>query len=304
MKFSFASLISLDITKACNLRCMHCYNNSGVVSSHALGAEELRSAVKQIAQLRPQTLCLCGGEPLLSPYFEELLALARPHVFNLNIVSNGWLIDDARANRLVELGVDMVQISLDGAFPWQHDSLRGTIGAFDRAVSAIKNLKAAGIKQLAVSMLPSRLTWHTLYEYFSLCEDLEVDVIRMMLFVPQGRGAKEGRRLFLNEEETFALQRSLQRLKRDYHGKLMVEWDDPVGTGHLLNGKLAAGIPPMVVSISADGDIRSELYAPVKLGNLRERPLRDILLDFAIHEKELADAAQRVHSLYDLEVEQ
>lgn len=303
MKFSFASLISLDITKACNLHCIHCYNNSGMVSSQALGAEELRSVVKQIAKLRPQTLCLCGGEPLLSPYLEELLILARPHVFNLNIVSNGWLIDGEKANRLVELGVDMVQISLDGAFPWQHDSLRGAVGAFDRAVSAIKNLKAAEIEHLAVSMLPSRLTWHTLDEYFSLCETLGVDVIRIMPFVPQGRGAKEGRRLFLNEGETFVLQRSLQRLKRDYRGKLMVEWDDPVSTGRLLNGKLAAGIPPMVVSISAEGDIRSELYAPVKLGNLRERPLRDILLDFAVHDKDLTDAAQRVHSLYDLEVE-
>jgi MoaA/NifB/PqqE/SkfB family radical SAM enzyme len=70
--------IQIDITNACNLRCVHCYHphhkNDG-----AIGLAEWREILAQydalVARLRFRPyVILCGGEPLLSPVFEPILS--------------------------------------------------------------------------------------------------------------------------------------------------------------------------------------------------------------------------------------
>lgn len=48
------------------------------------------------------------------------------------------------AKQLAEHGLDLAQISIDGANAWQHDSFRGVMGSFERATAAVRNLKATG----------------------------------------------------------------------------------------------------------------------------------------------------------------
>lgn len=50
---------------------------------------------------------------------------------NVNMVSNGYLLDYDTAKKLVESGISLIQISIDG-FEEDHDWLRGKIGSFKR----------------------------------------------------------------------------------------------------------------------------------------------------------------------------
>ena len=58
-----------DITYRCNLHCKHCLNNAGDRFSHdydqELSVDEASKLIRQIAEIRPHNLCICGGEPLL-----------------------------------------------------------------------------------------------------------------------------------------------------------------------------------------------------------------------------------------------
>ena len=73
------------------------------------------------------------------------------------------------AKQLAEHGLDLAQISIDGANAWQHDSFRGVMGSFERATAAVRNLRAAGISTVDVSMVPNQLNYRSLEEYAELC---------------------------------------------------------------------------------------------------------------------------------------
>ena len=59
--------ISFDITNKCNLRCLHCFNNSGEndVINDELTDEEVMEFITSITPLQLYNICFCGGEPLL-----------------------------------------------------------------------------------------------------------------------------------------------------------------------------------------------------------------------------------------------
>ena len=138
-------MVSFDITQRCNLRCVHCFNNSGDQAPNADMPRDTKLAIaRQVAEMHPFNVCLCGGECLCSPELFEIMDILRPHVAKLSMVSNGWLISKKMAKQLAEHGLDLAQISIDGANAWQHDSFRGVMGSFERATAAVRNLKTTG----------------------------------------------------------------------------------------------------------------------------------------------------------------
>ncbi len=296
-------LFALDVTSRCNLRCAHCYNASGGSGSGDLSFSELINISEQIARFKPGTVCLCGGEPLLIDDITEIMDILRQGASSISMVSNGLLMTERKAEKLKEHGLEAIQISLDGAFAWQHDSLRGKAGSFDAALCAIRTLKAAGIKQVSVSMIPNRLNYQTLEEYFGLCDTLGISVVKCMPFMPVGRGSKEGRDLILNEEAMFRFQRQLSRMKQLYFGKMHVEWNDPVRSARYLCEMILRGEPPYSICIAANGEVRTDVYAPVPLGNIRERTLEELVgegLREALEQGKFQKVLSNLHELTDL----
>ena len=300
-------LVSIDITKQCNLKCLHCYNNSGKAGPDAMDPDTIRSVAKQIARMHPHTVCLCGGEPLLYEGLFELMDILHDGAAQISLVTNGLCVTEEYAAALKEHGLDTVQISLDGAFAWQHDSLRGTAGAFDRAECAVRRLKDAGIRQISVSMLPDRLTLarsDVLEEYVQLCCSLGVTAARFMPFISMGRGAGPGRILQADPEEMFRFQKNLERLKSLYAGRIVLEWDDPVRTCRYLCGKILEEKELSALCIMNNGMVKPDIYLPVKLGNVKESSLEDIcsgIYDSSKIRTELERVLQSIHNLKDLE---
>ncbi|MER2150409.1 MAG: radical SAM protein [Candidatus Limivicinus sp.] len=299
----YPELISLDMTSQCNLCCAHCYNSSGQSDRRDLLPEELLRTAGQIAALRPLNFCLCGGEPLLSDQLFSVLDIVRGYTGAVSMVSNGLLITRPLAEKLVRHGLSSVQISLDGAFAWQHDSLRGVEGSFQGAIRALQDFRAAGIQTLSVSLIPNKLNRQCLEDYVSLCASLHVDLIRSMPMMPMGRGKTVGRDLMLDRDEMFGFQRQLAGLKQRRAPQLRIEWDDPVRSARYLCRRILAGKPPLSICITSDGLVNTDVYAPVTLGSLREKSLQEILengpdrarLDGRFHE-----VLQRLHNLDNL----
>jgi len=300
-------LVSIDITKKCNLQCLHCYNSSGKADPDAMDADTLRSVAKQIALMHPHTVCLCGGEPLLYAGLFDLMDILHTEAAQISLVTNGLCVTEEMAAALKEHGLDTVQISLDGAYAWQHDSLRGTAGAFDRAVCGIRRLKAAGIRQISVSMLPDRLTLARPgipEEYVKLCCRLGVTAARFMPFISMGRGAGPGRILQADQEEMFGFQKELERLRSLYAGRIVLEWDDPVRTCRYLCRKILEEQELSALCIMNDGTVKPDIYLPVTLGNVKKSSLEDICRGVYGSRKiraELERVLQCIHNLKDLE---
>lgn len=292
----------MDVTTKCNLRCVHCYNNSG--AGDDLAPSAMLALAGQIAQLRPFNVCLCGGEPLCCPCLLDIIRILRPHVGKVNMVTNGWALTKDLAQKLADCGLDTVQVSLDGAFAWQHDSLRGVTGSFERAVAAITLFKQVGIKQVFVSLVPNKLNQNSMTEFMLLCRGLKVDAIRTMPFLPSGRGRTIGRRLMLSTQEYFAFIRRLRHLNDFFGLELHVEWSDPLSHLRLMQEYAKSGRKSMDMETRANGDLAVSTYLPITVGNCQRHTLKEYWLagyDRIWADPRLTTKVQGLQTVMDLE---
>ena len=298
-------MVSFDTTQRCNLRCVHCFNNSGDQAPNAdLPREQRLDIARQIAEMHPFNVCMCGGESLCCSDLFDIMDILRPHVGKLSMVSNGFILTPDMACRLVEHGLDLAQISIDGANAWQHDSFRGVQGSFDRAVAAVRNLMAAGISSVDVSMVPNRLNWQSLPEYAAMCRDLGVHQIRLMPFLPSGRGRSVGRNLMLNEEQYFQFCRSLERLDAQYGGRPAFQWGDPIDHMRRMPFNASLGLHSYSMEIKANGDLSLSTYLPVLVGSCTHHTLREYWdggYNRLWANEKLTCYTDQIRNIYDLE---
>ncbi len=139
---------TLFLTYRCNNDCFMCHTLEVAKERKGQGLKELDTAglktlIDGFAALGVPALSLTGGEPLIRPEVPELVAYARAKGLLVHLNTNGMLLDAKMAGRLVEAGIDSVNLSLDGANAETHDRLRRTKGGFSRVQSAVAHLRAA-----------------------------------------------------------------------------------------------------------------------------------------------------------------
>lgn len=277
MTSSEIEVFSLDITYKCNYRCLHCYNSSGEhrVNKEELSDEELLKVIEDIAAFHPKAVCLCGGEPLIRK--QAVYSIARKyHALTgrgCNMVSNGYFLTEEVAQALKSNELQLVQISLDGIKPSSHNWIRNSPVAYEKATSAIANLRKVGLP-IGIACAPSKINIGEIDELIEYCISMGVSDFRMQPMMLMGRALSIEDKL-LNEYEYLRLSRKikLHELNARKHG-MHVEWGDP--SQHL--AKLAEGNTRLnFLSISAYGDILISPYLPISFGNIRKHTLTDYL---------------------------
>jgi len=141
---------ALAVTNRCPLACWHCYNAGRPQEDLPLAA--LQSIVRQFQDLGAATIILTGGEPLLRPDLEDVCrTIDEDSVVLLN--TSGVGLDAARARSLRDAGFWSVGVSLDSIAADEHNRLRGSPKAFDAAVAALGNVRAAGMYPYAIGVM-------------------------------------------------------------------------------------------------------------------------------------------------------
>ncbi len=137
------SVLQVHPTRRCNLRCVHCYSDSGPNQSESLPIDILKTAVTDAAAEGFTTLGVSGGEPLLYEPLADLLAHARSAGMITTVTSNGILLS---ARRLAEIAsyTSLLAISLDGV-PQSHNAMRGARHAFEFMAKRLPAVRASGI---------------------------------------------------------------------------------------------------------------------------------------------------------------
>ena len=178
-----------NITRTCNLRCVHCYSDSNAMQYPGeLSWEEMQAVVKDLAAYQIPSLLLSGGEPLIHPRFFDLVDVASDAGLKLTISTNGTLITPDKAARLKAANVAYVGISLDGIGEI-HDQFRRKEGAFDAAVRGFRNCHEVDQK----TGLRLTLTSHNVEnigQILDFIEDQEIQRVCFYHLVPAGRGSE------------------------------------------------------------------------------------------------------------------
>lgn len=103
-------IIQMEVTRACPLSCPQCYKN--LEGQMHMDKEVLQKLLQQYADIAPCALMINGGEPLLYPYFEELITYCSEKRISCYVYSSGYGIENISIKTLKRVNID---ISLNGS---------------------------------------------------------------------------------------------------------------------------------------------------------------------------------------------
>ncbi|MBN1294390.1 MAG: 12,18-didecarboxysiroheme deacetylase [Candidatus Latescibacteria bacterium] len=180
-------VVILNITKRCNLKCVHCYagSNDGLASSE-MSTDELLHVIDDLADFGSPVVLFSGGEPLLHPGIVRLADHAVKSGMRAVISTNGTLITSQLAEELAQIGLSYIGISLDGTREI-HDRFRGVTGAFDQTIQGLRIAANAGIKT-GVRFTVTKRNVEAVPEIFDLLEQENIPRVCFYHLVYTGRG--------------------------------------------------------------------------------------------------------------------
>ncbi len=116
-----------ELTYQCPLHCVFCYNPT----QHARIKDELTTAqwvdvMRQARKLGAAQLGFSGGEPLVRDDLEELVQEAHALGYYTNLITSGVGLNEARAQRLKDAGLDHIQLSFQDSTRELNDFLSHT----------------------------------------------------------------------------------------------------------------------------------------------------------------------------------
>jgi MoaA/NifB/PqqE/SkfB family radical SAM enzyme len=101
--------------RRCNLACTYCNEFDDV--SNPVPIDEMLSRIDHLARLGTSVITISGGEPLLHPELDQIIARIRHHGRIAGMITNGYLLMPDRIERLNRAGLDHMQISIDNVQP-------------------------------------------------------------------------------------------------------------------------------------------------------------------------------------------
>jgi MoaA/NifB/PqqE/SkfB family radical SAM enzyme len=101
--------------RRCNLSCTYC--NEYDDFSKPVPLEEMLRRIDRLAELGATIITQSGGEPLLHPDLDQIIARVRSHGALAGMITNGYLLTRERIERLNRAGLEHLQISIDNALP-------------------------------------------------------------------------------------------------------------------------------------------------------------------------------------------
>jgi Fe-coproporphyrin III synthase len=289
-----------NMTQRCNLKCVHCYARSEDISyDNELTHDQALAMMDDLADFGVPVLLFSGGEPLVHPNLVEYAQYAVSKGMRAVISTNGTLITKEKAKVLKEIGLSYVGISLDG-LEQTHDRFRGVKGSFKRAMAAIENCQAAGIK-VGLRFTINKRNVQDIPGIFDLLEEKNIPRACFYHLVYSGRGSDIAKEDLSHEETRQVLDLIMARTK-DLHDRnkpkeiLTVDnhADGPYIYQRLLDEdpERAAEVLELlemnegnnsgrgIGCISWDGEVHPDQFWREKsLGNIKDRPFSQIWTD-------------------------
>lgn len=207
--YSVPLSIQLDVTNACNLKCLYCYASSGEPRKDELSFDEISNLLKHLADIGVFSIVISGGEPFLRPDICDIIRSACEYDMRVTVNTNGTLLTQEMIKKL-RTATDhcktsnklTITINVEGASAHTHDAIRGGEGSF--------NMTMKGVNNLIKSKIPLRLIIITVAQKQNLKEIPEITKIasklnayehRIISLAPFGRGMNSYKRHALTPTE-------------------------------------------------------------------------------------------------------
>jgi MoaA/NifB/PqqE/SkfB family radical SAM enzyme len=119
--------------RRCNLACAYC--NEYDDFSKPVPAAEMLDRIDHLARLGTTLIVISGGEPLLHPELDDIIARIRYHGMLAAMITNGYLLTAERIERLNHAGLEHLQISIDNVNP--DDTSKKSLKVLDKKLQVL-----------------------------------------------------------------------------------------------------------------------------------------------------------------------
>lgn len=243
-----------------------------------LSTDECLSLIDEMVSIGTEMLILTGGEPLLRRDIYDIARHASDSGLWVVMGTNGVLINDAIASKMVECGVKGVGISIDSIDPEKHNAFRGGPNAWEFSVRALDICRSHGLEVLVQSTVMD-MNYAEVPELVAFAHDKGAWSFNLYFLVQTGRGMEMND---LTASRTHEMLSDIIDLQ-DRHRPMLVRskcapqfkqiaYDK--GRGGLESGGCMAGVS--YLRITPGGDITPCPYMDVVAGNVRDTSFTDI----------------------------
>lgn len=288
--------IAWEITRRCNLRCVHCRSSSDLsFDQGAFTTAEATGFLDELAAWAKPVVVLSGGEPLLRQDLWTIAAHGTGLGLRMCVATNGMLVDDAVCAEMKRTGIRMVSLSLDGATAESHDDFRGQPGAYEGVMRAVERFHAHGVPFLINSSFAKR-NQDEIPRVYELAKKLGARAWYMFMIVPTGRGADIMNELIASEDYAKILDWHYEAEKAEpellmrptcapHYYRIVLQKNKGKAADEKLQrrsltfstgggkGCIAA---QTICLIDAYGEVQPCSYMPTSAGNVKRQPFREI----------------------------
>ena len=287
--------IAWEITRRCNLRCVHCRSCSEAeVDGHPdFDSSEAYRVLEDIASYAKPVIVLSGGEPLLRNDVFDIAKHGTGLGLRMCLATNGMLVTDEVCVNIKESGIRIVSLSLDGSTEAVHDDFRSVKGAFAGITNATGLFKKHGIEFIINSSFTKR-NQEEIPAVYRLAKELGATAWYMFMIVPTGRGEEIMNELISKEQYEEILEWHY-RMEMDeknmlvrptcaphYYRVVLQRAKDEKSKFEKRTLKFSTGgakgciAGQLICLLDVDGNVLPCSYFPKPAGNVRETPFKDI----------------------------
>ncbi len=145
-EMTFPLAVLAEVTHRCPFQCPYCYNPVNLErASGELTTEAWLSVIREVAELGALQIHFSGGEPTVRKDLAVLIAAAREAGLYTNLITAGVLLDEAGLGKLIEAGLDHVQLSFQDSEASGCDNISGYPGGFQKKLAFAAWVKKAGL---------------------------------------------------------------------------------------------------------------------------------------------------------------
>ena len=284
--------VSWQLTRDCDLACVHCCTESapGKPMTGELGREAALAVADDIVAEGVPYVMLCGGEPMVVPHFPEIAERLGAAGIQLKIETNGQRFDTAMAQRLAELPVRSVQISLDADSPEIYARQRPG-ASLAKVHAACRAVREAGLP-LEVTFAPTRLNIAELPAAITRARELGAFRFNTGALMRIGNAAKNWRKLEPTAAQYETFRAELDRSARAGAGEMELAY---------LPFRMEDGLrqaldePPATLLVLPNGRVKASAALPYLVADLRRHSLAQAWQRYcdAWHGRTVRDAMAR-----------
>jgi radical SAM protein with 4Fe4S-binding SPASM domain len=240
--------VELYVGLICNIRCPYCYLPYKRRLANEIAIEEL---IQKLNSMGMRNVEILGGEPFI--YRSKLLYImdyVSKHDIKISAISsNGLVYDTHIIDKIKEVGIGYLQISLDAATSKTYKIVRApNDGLFEKALGNIKRLVSTGIP-ISLSFVIMKPNMDEISSFVHMAKSLDVHRVSFGTVAPVGEGANV-QKWFLTQKEYETVKSEINDLRKQFDGDIKIIFNE---SNEVHDSLCSAGVSK--VAVLPNGDI-------------------------------------------------